>query len=181
MNNTDYPATVISADGFVAYEYTKVQAPHGLEALYLDTYRSFGWVLDDTASGGSAGTVTLSLKRDRSIRNRPMVQELQRKAVASLGNISRWERSKTSVPTTIAITLGVLGCIPLAGAVFMITGAAARFLSTLLGIIGLVMWGAGAALYLRLKRTRTINLDARIDKEQDIVFDAGAQAARLLH
>ncbi|WP_394552021.1 hypothetical protein ACDF64_14250 [Agromyces sp. MMS24-JH15] len=169
-----------ATEGFVAFEYSKVRAPRGLEALTLDTYGSFGWAPFGATRSAGADNVTLSLKRDRSIRNRPMVQETQRKAVAALEKIARLERSRTSVPTAVATTLGLIGCIPLAAAVFLITGGAAGVLSTVLGIVGIGLWLGGGVAYVGLERGRSATIDARIDEEQDRIFEAGAQAARLL-
>ncbi len=169
-----------TADDFVAYEYARVRAPRRLEPLYLDTYRSFGWALDEIADDRS-GAGELVFKRDRSIRNRPMVHELQRKAVGSLNTIGELEKAKSATPGVVAFGLGLLGCVPLAGSVFMIVGGAGGFVATALGVVGLAIWGAVPLLHRKLKASRTARLDARIEAEQDVIFDAAEQAARLLH
>lgn len=185
--------TQISATGqqpadYAGFEYAKVRAPQQLEPLYRDAYRNFGWSLESTDARPPvrplpllpairSNTVTLNFTRDRGIRNRPMVQELQRKADASLASIARMERSKKSVGTTIAILLGVVGAVFLAVSLFM---GALGVLPTVLGVIGLVAWAGGAIAYVGIKASRTAKLAPVIDKEQDALFAAGEQAARLI-
>lgn len=91
-----------------------------------------------------------------------MVQELQRKADASLVSIARMERSKTSFGMVVAIVLGVVGAIFLAVSVFM---GALGALPIVLGGIGLIAWGGGSIAYFGLKASRTAKLAPVIDKE----------------
>ena len=87
---------------FVAYEYTTVRAPRDLARLYEDTYRSFGWTVTDEQT--VPGAVEFKLKRDRSIRTRSAIAELERKAQRSLTNIGRLNSSPRTFAMTTAIT-----------------------------------------------------------------------------
>lgn len=77
----------------------------------------------------------------------------------------------------VAIVLGVVGAIFLAVSVFM---GALGALPIVLGGIGLIAWGGGSIAYFGLKASRTAKLTPVIDKEQDALFAAGEEAARLL-
>lgn len=178
MTNPAIP-TDAQAEPFVSYEYAQVSAPKNLEPLYTDAYRSFGWTVEAT-DGGGAQSVRIDLKRDREIRSRSVIQELQRKAEGALARITQLERSRKTVPTMVGIVLGLLGCVPLAISVFMITGGAAGLVSTGLGAIGLLLWVAGFLSYRAVKSGRASRIDAGIAREQDVIATAGQQAARLL-
>lgn len=175
--------------GYAGFEYAKVQAPKQLEALYRDAYRNFGWSLESAQTRPPirplpllpairSNTVTLNFTRDRSIKNRPMVQELQKKADASLASIAQMERAKKSGAATVATVLGVVGAVLLAVSVFM---GALGVLPIVLGAIGLLVWAGAVIAYFGVKSSRTAKLDPRIDAEHDAVFEAGEQAARLIH
>lgn len=184
-----HPNPTEPAPGFTAYEYSSVRAPRDLEPLYQDTYRSFGWSVEVAelsepvralpSPSGARSTVTLKLKRDRNIRNRQMVQTLQRKAESSLATITRLEKSKSAWALAAALTVGILGCGFLAGSVFAIDGGL-MVLSIVLGAVGLLGWLAGFLSYLGVKNRRTSTVTPLIDREFDVLFEASAQATRLL-
>ncbi|MFT4110896.1 hypothetical protein [Propionicimonas sp.] len=177
----DYP---VSGD-YVAYEYLTVQAGRDLEALYKDTYRGFGWIVETSTAGVlSGGTpnpnqVTIKLKRDRRIRNRPLVNELQRKAENALEAIRDLESSRTSAAVATALGFGVIGSGLLAGSVFAIQ-ADLWLLSIPLGMVGLLGWLAGYLAHGKVRTRKTAQTAPLIDQQYEIVYDACDQAARLL-
>lgn len=165
---------------FVAYEYATVKADRDLESLYRDAYRNFGWEIDGYGPRPPGSTtVTLRFKRDRRIRNRSAVTELQRTCERALGAISRMERSKESTALVAALCVGIVGCAFLAGAVFAIE-AGMWLLSVPLGAVGLLLWLAGYVSHGRVRARRTERLDPQIDREYEVVYDTGEQAARLI-
>lgn len=183
-------AEATATDSFVAYEYTAIRAPRALGSLYQDTYRGFGWTVESTDLADpirplpltpsiQPTQVTLNLKRDRGIRNRQLVQELQRTAETSLARISRLERTKTSHPMAAAIGFGIVGAAALAGSVFTMNGGLLA-LSIVLGAIGLLLWLGGYLAHNAVKGRRTAKIAPLIDREHDILYDAAAHASRLL-
>lgn len=192
---TIQPATaeqsiVEQTSGFTAYEYASVRAPRDLESLYQDTYRGFGWTVESTELADpirplpltpaiQPTTITLKLKRDRNIRNRQMVQTLQRKAEVSLSTIARLEKSKTSRAIALAVSIGVVGAGFLAGSIFLMNGGLLA-LSIVLGVIGLIGWAGGFLAYLGVKARRTATVIPLIDREFDALYETADQAARLL-
>lgn len=165
---------------FVAYEYTTVKADRDLESLYRDSYQNFGWELEGYGSGvPSPNNVSIKLKRDRRIKNRSAVAELQRTCERALESIAGLERSKNTSAFTAALTVGILGCVFLAGSIFAIE-ASMWTLSIPLGGVGLILWLAGYLVHGKVKARRTRQVDPLIDRQYEIVYDTGEQAARLL-
>ncbi len=179
------PGHPTSGGDYVAYEYLTVQADRDLEPLYKDTYRNFGWLIETTTTGMLSGgtpnlnAVTIKLKRDRRIRNRPLINELQRKAENALQTIRDLEKSRTSTAVATALGIGILGSAFLAGSIFAIE-ADLWLLSVPLGVVGLLGWLAGWLAHGRVKARKTAQTAPLIDEQYEIVYDAGEQATRLL-
>ncbi|MFT4122347.1 MAG: hypothetical protein QM635_00785 [Microbacteriaceae bacterium] len=187
---TAQTAVTEQSTGFTAYEYASVRAPRALESLYRDTYRGFGWTVESTELADpirplpltpavQPTTITLRLKRDRNIRNRQMVQTLQRKAEGSLSTIARLERSKTTRAIVLAVTIGIVGAAFLAGSILLMNGGLLA-VSIVLGVIGVIGWGGGFLAYLGVRSRRTATVIPRIDREFDALYETTDQAARLL-
>lgn len=165
---------------FVAYEYTTVRADRDLESLYRDAYRNFGWVVDGYASNvPGTSAVTLKLRRDRRIKNRALVLELQRKCQHALDSISSLERSKSTTAMAVSLGTGIVGSAFLAGSVFSLE-ADLTALSIVLGAIGLLGWVAGYVTHGRVKAKKTAQVTPLIDQQYDVVYETGEQAAHLL-
>ncbi|MHC9043298.1 hypothetical protein ACYX8G_01870 [Microbacterium saperdae] len=189
INQTPPVSEERTPGAYVAYEYTSIRAPRALESLYQDTYRGFGWIVESTELAGSIrplpltspmhpSSITLKLKRERGIRNRPLVQELQRKAEKSLAQIARLERSKTSTATSTAIGFGIVGSAFLAGSMFSMNSGLIA-LSIVLGAVGLLLWLGGFIAHNIVKNKRATQVAPLIDREHDILYDATVQASRL--
>jgi F0F1-type ATP synthase assembly protein I len=175
-------ASTLSGNGsdFVAYEYTTIRVERDLEPLYKDAYANFGWIVEGYGpSLPNVSTVTLKLKRDRRIKNRPMVLELQRKCENALRSITSLEKAKTTTAMAWSLSLGIVGSAFLAGAVFAID-ADLIVLSIPLGAIGLVGWLAGYLAHGRVKANKTTQLAPLIDRQYDVVYETGEQASHLL-
>lgn len=162
---------------FVAYEYTTVRAPRDLARLYEDTYRAFGWIVTDEHN--APGAVEFKLKRDRSIRSRSAISELERKAEQALTNIGRLKSSPHTFAMSSAMTVGLIGTAFIAGSVFTLLGGFI-FASVALGVVGLLGWAGGAASFFAVRKRRTAKLAARMDDEYRAVYESSEQATRLL-
>ncbi|MCI1748439.1 MAG: hypothetical protein LKI24_10315 [Acidipropionibacterium sp.] len=173
-------------DGFTSsnttttYEYRTVLAPSERVALTRDTYESFGWVEDGTPSSDSPlGSAALNLKRDRHIKNRSIINELQRRSEAALTDIDRLERSKTQKAQIVAFTIGIIGCAFLAGSVFsMLASLWVPFV--LLGIVGLIGWALPYFSYKSIRDSQTSKIAPLIEQRYDTIYDASEQAQRLM-
>lgn len=165
---------------FVAYEYTAVPVKREMESLYRDCYRSFGWTMEGyVPSVAPTGTVTLRLKRDRKIRARAVLAELQRTCENALTSIDSLERSKTSTATARAIVVGIIGCAFLAGSIFSFDAGLIP-LFVVLGALGLVGWTLPYFVHNAVRAKKTAQVAPMIDREYDIVYETCEQANGLL-
>ena len=56
-------------NSFVGFEYMEVPAKRSMESMYVDSYRSFGWVFEGPSAREESGdTVKLRFKRERRLR-----------------------------------------------------------------------------------------------------------------
>ncbi|MCI2956867.1 hypothetical protein MN032_04105 [Agromyces atrinae] len=167
---------------FVAFEYATIRAPRALESLYADTYRGFGWTIEAVESVAATWPthVTLRLKRDRGIRNRALVAELQRTAEKSLASVTRLERSASLRAVATATAFGILGSGALAGSIFSMDGGLLA-VGIVLGTVGLLLWLGGYIGHTVVRNRRAAAVAPLIDREHDALFDAASQASRLLN
>lgn len=162
------------------YEYRTVVVPEQRISLTRDTYEAFGWFEDGMApSDPSFGTVNLRLKRNRRIRNRSMINELQRKAEAALSDIDHLERSKTQKAQIVSFSVGIVACAFLAGAIFsMMASLWVPFV--LFGFIGLAGWVAPYLVFTKIKAKQIAKATPQIDQRYDTIYDACEQVQRLM-
>lgn len=87
----------MSENKYVAYEYTEMTVKRSMEAVYADSYESFGWSVGGTSTPvGKVDSITMKFKRDRKIPNKAELTRLQRQFDAYVGEIVSLEQSKYS-------------------------------------------------------------------------------------
>jgi len=161
---------------FVAYDYATIPVAANQEGFYRDAYRSFGWSVesaDHTTQG-----VTLHIKRDRGVINKPRLAVLQRQFETAMARISSLERSKTTTAMIVAFTVALIGTAFLAGSVFLFTNSMV-VLSVILGVIGLIGWVLPYLLYTSLTGRYTDRVTPQIDAEWDKAYALCAQASQV--
>ena len=79
---------------FTMYEYIEVNIKQNLAQLCSDCYHALGWIIIDSSSG--LNTVKLKLKRDRKIKHRGELYELQHKCEDAFIAIEKLERRSNS-------------------------------------------------------------------------------------
>ncbi len=114
-------------NGFIGYEYMEVAADRQMEAVYADSYPSFGWRLDAcTPCVQGLTRVTMKFKRDRKIRNKAELTRLQRQFESGAAEIAALEKSKTLGASAAAFLIGIVGTAFMAGSVFSAGGGPPR-------------------------------------------------------
>jgi len=161
------------------YEYKTVTGGPQNPAFTRDTYASFGWVEDGQTPASITGGIVFSLKRDRHIKNRSLVTELQRKAESAMTDIDHLERSKTATATFTAFAIGIIGTAFLAGSVFLFEDRVWAP-SVILGVFGLACWVIPRFAYTTIRRHSTARVTPLIDQQRDVIYDACEQAQQLL-
>lgn len=166
---------------FVSYDYLTVAAPRDLESLHADTYRNFGWDLESRAlDPRRPGTVLLKLKRDRHLKNRGAVMELQRRCTAALDSITHLERSKSAAAMQVSLGFGIVGSALLAVSVFAMTDWDLPALTIIAGALGLLGWAAGYFSHARVQARRAETVAPLIDEQYEVVYATSEEAASLL-
>ncbi|MCK9873479.1 hypothetical protein MRI28_28305 [Nocardiopsis dassonvillei] len=168
---------VASAHGRHTCERTTVRVDRHLAAVYRDSYRDFGWTVENGRAHGPHGdTVTLMLRRDRPIKDRATVAELQRRCERALEAIADTQGRQDAPTATTALVVGAVSTAFLASMGLALTTGMA-LLSVPLGVIALV------APYLVRGWVRSSRLDRRarlVDEQYAVVHEARARAHRLL-
>lgn len=171
-----------SSHPFVGYEYKEVTVPSGQASLYMDCYENFGWEPDENRTITSRhGTVTLCMKRDRKIINKMELTRLQRHFEACAQEIEELERSKTTVGSVWAITVGVIGTAFMAGSVFAVTNnPPVYWLCVLLAVPAFIGWIAPYFLFRRKVEAQTKKVQPIIEAKQEEIYEVCEKGHSLL-
>jgi Flp pilus assembly protein TadB len=162
---------------FVINEYIEVTIRRELAPLCSDCYHALGWTITDSRAG--IDTVALKLQRDRKIKNRSALSELQRKCEVAFGSIEKLEKSKASKATVISLSVGMAGTAFLAGAVFAYL-ASSIILCIILALPGFVGWALPVLLYKKYLKESTDKINPMIEKYYDIIYEACDKASQML-
>ena len=148
----------------------------------MDGYASFGWKPDENLPNEkSGGKITLHFKRSRIILNKTELTRLQRHYEACMQEISVMEASKSTIPTIVSLSCGLLGCAFVAGSVFAVTAETpVIWLTVVLGIPGFALWGAAYFGYKWSKCHRSEKVVPLIDAKYDEAYAVCEEAQQLL-
>lgn len=168
---------------FESYDYLKVPVDERFLSQYLDGYGCFGWKPDENVppeKGG--GKVQLHFKRSRNIPGKTELIRLQQHYEACMAEIATLEASKSSVPTIVSLTCGLVGCAFMAGSVFAVTAETPIiWLTVLLAIPGFALWGASYFGYKIAKQRRTAQVAPLIEAKFDEAYEVCEKAQQILN
>jgi len=165
---------------FIAYEYFSTPVKQDMETVYIDCYKNFGWILESSVLNiANINSINLKFKRDRRIKNKTELSELQRKCENALIAIQHLERSKTSSATIAALIIGVLGTAFLVGAVFSFLAKQIP-LFVLLGVAGLIGCTLSYFTSIKVQEKKTLEVAPLIDQQYEIIYDTCEEASKLL-
>ena len=123
----------------------------------------------------------LRLKRDRKIINKMELTRLQRNFEACVEQIGHLEREKTSRPSILAITVGILGTAFMAGATFAVTAEPPLIaLCIVLAVPGFLGWILPYFLYRAAVRKQTEKITPLIEGKYDEIYEICEKGSRLL-
>jgi len=173
----------MSEDGksnYIGYEYRDIAVDREMESLYVDSYQSFGWTLENKAQLPlGLSRVNMKFKRDRKIRNKAELTRLQRQFDACINQIEKMESSKASTASVVAFTIGIIGTAFLAGSVFSFLGNLI-VLCIVLAIPGFVGWIIPYFLYNSTYAKKTAKVAPFIDGKYDEIYELCERASSLL-
>lgn len=177
---------------FVAYEYLSLNVKSEKEPLYVDCYENFGWILVNNTAlidkedyyinnyTSDNRLVNLKFKRDRKIKNKLELMNLQRKMESALDEINRLEKQPERLGIILALSIGLIGTIFMAGSAFAVTAANPLYVVCVIcGILGFLGWGFGYYMYLKVKRDKKQENVSLIEEQYNVVYDCCEQAKRL--
>lgn len=183
-----------SRRGFTAYEYKEVLADAGQVSFLIDSYENFGWEPDENvmpgtlekyperAGRGGHGKTVLRLKRDRRIVNKTELTRLQRNFEACAEQIGSLEKAKTSHPSVMALTVGIIGTAFIAGSTFAVTADPPHIiLCIILAVPGFLGWVAPWFLYRSGVRRETEKINPLIEEKYDEIYEICERGNRLLN
>jgi hypothetical protein len=166
--------------GFIGYEYKEATVSRKMEAIYSDSYSHFGWTLEGiTPTAKGPYSVTMSLKRDRKIKNKAELTRLQRKFESCVKELERLENSKVIKASTMAYSIGVIGTAFLAGSVFGYT-ANMLPLSIILAIPGFAGWVIPYFAFTQIHNKKSGEVAPLIEQQYDAIYDVCENANALL-
>ena len=167
-------------NSFVGFEYMEVPAKRSMESMYVDSYRSFGWVFEGPSAREESGdTVKLRFKRERRLRGQAELTQLQRQFESCAREIEALERSRTTAASIAAFTIGLTGTALLGGAVFAyLNGLLPMMVS--LAVPGFLGWIIPYFSYQKLRQRREKQLSPLIEQKYDEIYTLCEQGCRLL-
>ena len=167
-------------NGFIGYEYMEVAADRQMEAVYADSYPSFGWRLDAcTPCVQGLTRVTMKFKRDRKIRNKAELTRLQRQFESGAAEIAALEKSKTLGASAAAFLIGIVGTAFMAGSVFSYL-AGMLPLCILLAVPAFAGWILPTFCYAGLRRRRAATGGPRNPPPVEEIYAVCEKASALL-
>lgn len=169
--------TKMNEKKFVMNEYLEVNVKRDLVQLCSDCYCALGWTIMNTSSG--IDSVTLKMQRDRKIKNRVALCDLQRKCEDAFRSIEKLESSKTTNAMSVSLGAGIVGTVFMAGSVFAYLAAMIP-LCVILAIPGFIGWGLPYFLYKKFLKASTEKTNPKIDSNYDIIYEACEKASQLL-
>ncbi|OZG60199.1 hypothetical protein BLEM_1888 [Bifidobacterium lemurum] len=176
MNATN--ATAETTD-FIGYEYRTMQVPADLEGLVIDSYRSFGWMLDAASPRQTIGNSELRFKRDRQIRNKAELSRLQRQFDSSIQRVNALHASPRTKASIVSFTLGILGCVFLGGSMFSYLGGLMA-LMIILAVPGFILWIAAYPAYRAVLASAQQKAAPQIEAVYDSIYELTKRASGLL-
>ena len=167
-------------NSFVGFEYMEVPAKRSMESMYVDSYRSFGWVFEGPSAREESGdTVKLRFKRERRLGAQAELTRLQRHSETCALETEALERSRTTAASIAAFTIGLTGTALLGGAVFAyLNGLLPMMVS--LAVPGFLGWIIPYFSYQKLRQRREKQLSPLIEQKYDEIYTLCEQGCRLL-
>ncbi len=178
---------------FIGYEYKEVSADSAQASFLIDGYKNFGWEPDENVMQGHPGgypkhsvpskhaKVMIRLKRDRKIINKAELTRLQRNFEACVAQLDHLEKEKTSRPSILAITVGIIGTVFMAGATFAVTADPPMIaLCIILAVPGFLGWILPYFFYRAGVKRQTEKITPLIEEKYDEIYQICEKGSRLL-
>ncbi len=165
---------------FTTYEYISIPVKPSMESLYGNCYQSFGWQVEGMSATLKTNVSELKLKRDRRIKNREEIRELQKQLEINLLRLEKLERLKNLSGTVLALSIGFIGTALLTGGVFAYL-AGKILLCVILAIPGFTGWILPIFIYSRLTAKKENQLLEIRERLYDSIYEVCERAGALIY
>lgn len=171
-----------SKKDFIGYEYKEVAVQSEYVSFYMDCYESFGWQPDEHQMPQREGKMTVfRLKRNRKLVNKTELTRLQRHFEACADQIRQMEQKKTSTPVILALSVGLMGTVFMAGSTFAVTHEPpVIWLCILLAVPGFAGWILPYFLYKNRAAAQARKLQPLIESKQEEIYEICEKGHSLL-
>lgn len=175
-------------ESYVAYEYKSINVKSDLEPMYIDYYENFGWnVINNEKkdyyinSNPNPNVVNIKFKRNRKIKNREKLNELQNKCEKAFLMVDKLEKQPSSQGTINSLTVAFIGTIFMAISVFAISGEKLYIVPFLIGgALGIIGWILPYFVYKNTKNKLIEENKTKIEEQENIIYDTCEQARKIL-
>lgn len=173
---------------FIAYEYLSLNVKEDNITMYIDCYENFGWVVVSNDHDyyinlqlNTSNSFKINFKRDRKIKSKKELNNLQRKMETSLNNLEKLKKEPNNMGTIASLIVGFIGTIFMALSVFSITiNEPLIVLCVIFGVIGLIGWILPYFVYKKIKFKKINKNNSLIEEQYDELNDICEQANNLL-
>jgi hypothetical protein len=156
---------------FTAYDYKSIMASKSMESVYQDCYRAFGWEAVKTDNEIMPfDEVSLSFKRDRTIKGNVELSTLQAQCDAALRELYAIEKNQKTAGMIPALSVGVVSSLILGAGMVLCMTTERVVAGIAVGSIGLI--GCAFPLY--------VNKRIRAEKAQSFVAASDAQYDKII-
>ncbi|MBU3201358.1 hypothetical protein LL037_05780 [Clostridium estertheticum] len=162
---------------FMMNEYIDINVNKNLVQLCSDCYKELGWNIINTSS--AVNSVSIKMQRDRKIKNRVALCDLQRKCEEAFTSIEKLERTKTSKAMVISLVIGIIGTAFMAGSVFAYL-ASMILLCVILAIPAFIGWTLPYFFYKKIYKETGTKVNVMIEHNYDAIYDLCKKASHLL-
>ena len=162
---------------FMMNEYIDVNVNQKLVQLCCDCYKELGWTIINTSN--SMDSIKMKMQRDRKIKNRAALCDLQRKCESAFTAIEKLERTKTLKAMAMSLGIGIVGTAFMAGSVFAYLAAMIP-LCVLLAIPAFVGWALPYFIYKKIFIETSAKVSVMIDHNYDVIYDSCEKARHLI-
>lgn len=174
---------------YVAYEYTSINVKEELKTMYLDYYKYFGWIYVNENkktdyyinSNPNQDIVNLKFKRNRNIKNKAKLQELQDKCIKAFLKVNKLEKEPHEKATMYSLIIGFIAIVCILLAILCITETKILWIPLVIcGIVGLACVIAPYFVYKKVYTKKELENRSKIENEQEIIDDTCKEAIKIL-
>lgn len=177
--NEVHVSRILTPNGFIGYEYKNISVSRELAAIYIDSFPSFGWELDDYSYNNYFHRASLIFKRDRKMKNKVEINKLQRQFEDGLVSISSLENNKGTRASVTAFVVGIIGAALVTGATFAYLSGF-FILAMVLAVPGLAGLVLPYFVFKNIYHKRIVQVATEVDREYDGLYVACEKAQALL-